>query len=86
MPEVSSLTIQVDPLLKDEVEHVFTELGLSADDAITLFFQQVKIFHKLPFDVEAPNALTRRVFEESDAKQHLVRCHDAEEMFRKLGI
>ena len=86
MSEISSLTIRVDPLLKDEVEHVFTELGLSADDAITLFFQQVKMCHKLPFEIERPNALTRRVFEKTDAERELIACHDAEDMFRKLGI
>ena len=86
MPDISNLTIRVDALLRDEAEHVFTELGLSADDAMTLFFQQVKKCHKLPFDAELPNALTRRFFQNTDARQQLVRCQDAEDMFRKLGI
>ena len=86
MPVKNHLTVNIDPILRDEAEHVFFELGLSADDAIRLFFQQVKLTHKLPFDAEIPNKITRQVFEETDAGQNLIRCQNAEEMFEKLGI
>ena len=75
-----------DPGLKDEVEDVFEQLGLSATQAITLFYQQVKLNRGLPFDVRIPNAVTLRTFVETDAGENFVHCETAEDMFARLGI
>ena len=77
---------RVDPALKDEVESVFEQLGLSATQAITLFYQQVRLNRGLPFDVRVPNAVTQRTFTETDTGQNIVRCENAEDMFVRLGI
>ena len=42
MNKSAMIRARVDPGLKDEVEDVFEQLGLSATQAITLFYQQVK--------------------------------------------
>ena len=75
-----------DPALKEDAENVFEALGLSATQAITLFYQQVKWVRGLPFEVRLPNEMTLRTFEETDAGQNLVRCENAQDMFTKLGI
>ncbi len=77
---------RVDPNLKNEVEDVFEQLGLSATQAITLFYQQVKLNRGLPFDVRIPNAVTLRTFAESDAGENVVHCENAQDMFARLGI
>ena len=48
----------VDLDLKREAEGVFAELGLSATEAITLFYKRVILHQGLPFDVKVPNAAT----------------------------
>jgi DNA-damage-inducible protein J len=68
------------------VENVFEELGLSTTQAITLFYQQVRLHRGLPFEVRVPNEVTRRTFEETDAGQNIVRCENAQDMFQRLGI
>ena len=77
---------RVDPTLKQEAENIFEALGLSATQAITLFYQQVKWVRGLPFEVRVPNDVTLRTFEETDAGENLVRCENAQELFAKLGI
>ena len=86
MSKTANSKIHIDSTLKDEVEHLFAELGLSVDEAITLFYQQVKFAHGLPFEVKTPNKLTRKVFEDTDANRNLIRCESSDDMFRKLGI
>lgn len=83
---MATLKVNIDPSLKDEVEHLFTALGLSVEEAITLFYQEVKLVHGLPFESHIPNETTRQVFQDTDANRHLVRCENAEDLFSKLGI
>jgi len=86
MAKSAMIRARVDPRLKEEAERVFTELGLTTTEAITLFYQQVRWHRGLPFEVRLPNEVTRNTFEETDAGKNLVRCSSAEDMFERLGI
>ena len=86
MTKSAMIRARMDPSLKEEAENVFRALGLSATQAITLFYQQVKWYRGLPFEVRVPNEVTLKTFEETDAGQNLVRCENAQDMFAQLGI
>lgn len=86
MNKSAMIRARVDPALKDEVEDVFEQLGLTTTQAITLFYQQVKLNRGLPFDVRIPNEVTLRTFADTDAGENLVPCEDAQDMFARLGI
>jgi len=86
MNKSAMIRARVDPVLKDEVEDLFEKLGLSTTQAITLFYQQVKLNQGLPFEVRIPNAVTRRTFAETDAGENIVRAENAADMFARLGI
>ena len=58
MAKTETIRARVEPDLKREAEGLFSELGLSATDAITLFYKQVTLHQGLPFDVRIPNATT----------------------------
>ena len=86
MAKSAMIRARVDPGLKEEAESVFAALGLSATQAITLFYQQVTWYRGLPFEVCVPNEVTRQAFEETDAGQNLVRCENAQGLFERLEI
>ena len=86
MIKSAMIRARVDPELKTEVERLFAELGLTTTEAITLFYQQVRLNQGLPFPVRIPNEVTRRTFEDTDAGRALVECDSAEEMFARLRI
>jgi DNA-damage-inducible protein J len=86
MSKTATVRARIEPHLKKEAEHLLEDLGLSATEAITLFYRQVTLRKGLPFDVVIPNTTTRRAFESTDAGKDLVVCKDADDMFRKLGI
>ncbi len=58
MAKTETIRARVEPDLKREAEGLFSELGLSATDAITMFYKQVTLHQGLPFDVRIPNATT----------------------------
>jgi len=86
MSKTATVRARIEPGLKKEAEHVLEDLGLSATQAINLFYRQVTLRNGLPFDVVIPNAATRRTFESTDAGKDLVVCKDVSDMFRRLEI
>ncbi len=86
MAKIATVRARIEPWLKEDVEKLFKEMGLSTTEAITLFYRQVKLRNGLPFNVVIPNKTTEKVFEDTDARRNLIRCEDADDMFDKLGI
>ena len=86
MPKTDMIRARVEPALKQEVENIFEELGLSTTEAISLFYHQVKLWKGLPFEIRIPNKITIHTFNDTDAGKNLVHCEDSEDMFKKLGI
>ena len=58
MAKTEMIRARVEPELKYQAEEVFSGLGLSPTEAITLFYRQVTLHHGLPFAVKVPNAET----------------------------
>ncbi len=86
MSKTVMVRARLEPELKDRAESVFHRLGLSATQAITMFYRQVELRDGIPFDVVVPTVTTKRTFESSEAGRDLVVCENADDMFRKLGI
>lgn len=72
--------------LKEDVDRIFNELGLTTSVAINIFFQQVRLHKGLPFAVEIPNQTTLDTFNKTDANIDVIECSDTKDMFEKLGI
>lgn len=54
MAETANLSVTIEPELKEQAEGVFSFLGISASNAITMFYRQVVMQHGLPFEVKVP--------------------------------
>jgi|WetSurMetagenome_2_1015567.scaffolds.fasta_scaffold478891_1 DNA-damage-inducible protein J len=85
MAKTALINARTEPDLKEEVEGILKKLGLSTTEAINIFFHQVKMRRGLPFPVEIPNEETLKTFRDSDKGKRLVKCKDADDMFRKMG-
>jgi DNA-damage-inducible protein J len=67
MPKTAFLNTRIEPALKAKAERIFSALGISASDAITMFYQQVVYRRGLPFEVRVPNAETLAALDEAEA-------------------
>jgi len=61
----STIRARVDGALKNEVESIFHELGLTTSQAIILFLKKVKMERGIPFDLKIPNKTTLSAMEEA---------------------
>ena len=86
MPKSSSISARIDPDIKQSAERIFHQLGLTASQAITLFYKQVELRKGIPFPVELPNEATQLALEESLNKDQLPEFETTKELYEDLGI
>ncbi len=56
MAKSANLYARIEPDLKEQAETILSALGISASNAITMFYRQVVLQRGLPFDVRLPAA------------------------------
>ena len=86
MAKTAIIQARTTPDLKAEVERILKKLGMNTTDAINLYFNLIRLRNGLPFEVKIPNETTIETFKKTDKGKELVKCKDADDMFRKLGI
>jgi len=86
MPKTAVISARMDPKLKSAAEQVFKELGLTATQAIALFYRQVELERGLPFAVRVPNAATAEALEQARTRSDLASFNTLEDLFEDLGI
>ena len=84
--QTGMIRARVSANLKVEAESILNEIGLSASDAIRMFYRQIILCNGLPFPARIPNATTRKALRDAEAGKNLTRYADADDMFRKLGV
>ncbi|MFA6439927.1 MAG: type II toxin-antitoxin system RelB/DinJ family antitoxin [Bacteriovoracaceae bacterium] len=55
MARTAMVQARMEPNLKHNVEKIFSAVGLSATEAITVFYKQVELMRGIPFEVKIPN-------------------------------
>ena len=86
MPKTAVISARIDPELKYSAEEVFKELGLTATQAITLFYKQVELERGLPFAVRLPNDVTLEALGQARTRQGLESFNTLDDLFEDLGI
>lgn len=86
MAKTEMVHARIEPQLKKRAEKVFDQLGLTATEAIRLFYRQVELRKGLPFAVQIPNEVTAETLRKADAGEDVHRAENAKDLFKKLGI
>ena len=69
--KTETIRARITPDLKGNAEAILGALGLSATEAITLFYRQIVLQEGLPFDVRLPNKKTARAMQAVKARKGL---------------
>lgn len=56
MAKSANLYARIEPDVKEQAESILTALGISASNAITMFYKQIILQRGMPFDVKLPAA------------------------------
>ena len=85
MAKSEMIRARVKPEIKHEAESVFRTLGLSATQAITLFYKQVALQRGLPFALKIPNQTTREAMGEALSGTELTEWSDVDALKAARG-
>ena len=80
MAKTEMIRARVEPDLKAQAERVLRELGLSATEAITLFYKQVVLRQGIPFEVSIPNAETVEALRQAQDPDELTEYSSLDEI------
>lgn len=85
MAKTEMIRARVEPDLKQDAETIFSALGLSPTEAITLFYKQVALCQGLPFAVRIPNAETPEAIRQARTGEGLTSYGSVEELMAELN-
>jgi DNA-damage-inducible protein J len=84
MNRTATVRARIEPRLKADVDKLLHRLGISTTEAITMFYNQIRLRQGVPFPVEVPNISTRKTFEATDRGEELHSYESVDEMFEAL--
>lgn len=84
MTKTATLTIRLDPQLKEDTKKVLDDLGLTTTQAVTLFLKQVSLQKGLPFSVAMPNAETLKARSDVVNRCNLKTFESVDALFAEL--
>lgn len=84
MAKTEMIRARVEPDLKHDAETVFSTLGMSPTEAITLFYKQVALQHGLPFEVRIPNAETLEAMRQAREKDGLIKYDSVDDLMAEF--
>ena len=67
------INARIKPELKGDVEKILSQLGITTTQAITMFFEQIRINKGIPFQLKIPNDETTLAMEDARANQNIER-------------
>lgn len=80
VPKTETIRARIEPELKSQAEALFSQLGLSATQAIRLFYKQATLQRGLPFAVRLPNAETREALRQAQEHEDLTEYESLEDL------
>lgn len=85
MAKTDTIRARVEPGLKHDAEAVFSMLGLTATEAIRLFYKQVTLQNGLPFAVKLPNVETRQALRHAEERDDLIEYDSLDDLKARHG-
>ncbi|MDE2836563.1 MAG: type II toxin-antitoxin system RelB/DinJ family antitoxin [Chloroflexota bacterium] len=84
MAKTEMIRARIEPEVKRQAEELFSELGLSVTEAITLFYKQVAAHRGLPFPIRVPNTETIEALREARSGDGITTYASLEELRREF--
>jgi DNA-damage-inducible protein J len=84
MSKTTTITVRLDPKVKREAQKILEKLGVTTSQAVTMYFNQIRVEKGLPFRPHIPNAETARTVEDALAGHNLHTAKDIDDLFAQL--
>jgi DNA-damage-inducible protein J len=65
MNKTGYISVRIQPDVKAQTDKILQSLGISATEAISMFYNQINMRRGLPFPVEIPNEVSRQAIQDA---------------------
>lgn len=86
MPKTATIHARIEPKLKHQAESVLERVGLSASEAINVFYRLIVSNKGLPFPVRIPNSETKKALRDIQAGRNVKTAKTLEEFYKAVGL
>ena len=69
--KTSIINARIKPELKGDVEQILLKLGITTTQAITMFFEQIRLNRGIPFSLQLPNEETIQAMKDARKNKDL---------------
>lgn len=80
------VNIAIETKTKEEADKVFSQLDITANEAVELFYRQVALYKTLPFSLKNPNQKTINAIQELELKENLPVYKTFAQLRQDLGV
>lgn len=81
----ATLQVRMPEELKKEANDILSALGLTASEAVNIFYSQIVLNNGIPFEIKLPNKETREAIEEARSGKSTKRFKNVDELFEDLN-
>jgi DNA-damage-inducible protein J len=88
MAKTTNINIRTEPELKQKVENLFSQFGITVSDAVNIFFHQAIMQGGLPFQVQIPqyNADTLAAIDDVNNNRNMSHAFESmDDLMRSLN-
>jgi DNA-damage-inducible protein J len=86
MHKITTIRARIEPDLKNDVDRILAELGLTTSETIQILYRQIKLRGGLPFEVVIPNKLTDKTLRASRSGHQVKHFSTKKELYSDLGL
>ena len=86
MERTQNVSVQIDNSLKSDAEEILSALGLTASEAIKIFYKQIVHLQGLPFSVVIPEQIPNEATQNAMKEENLDTFNSPKELYEDLGI
>ena len=81
----ATLQVRMPEELKKEANDILSTLGLTASEAVNIFYSQIVLNNGIPFEIKLPNKETREAIEEARSERNTKTFKNVDDLFKDLN-
>jgi DNA-damage-inducible protein J len=82
--KTATVQARIEPKLKKDVEAILAKIGLSASEAISMYYSSIKLHKGIPFEAKVPNKGLRKAMRDAELGRNLHSAKDAADMMNQI--
>jgi DNA-damage-inducible protein J len=82
--KTATIQVRIEPKLKSDVEKILDKMGISASQAISMFYSSIKLNKGIPFEMKVPNRATREAMEDVRLRRNLYTVKDPDNFIQEI--